>query len=240
MALGRGSLRQGGLSVTAGRLVLATVVVIVGVAATGAGTALPKSASTGCTGAMTGNINGNLTVPAGVSCILLKAHVRGNIHARRGSSLFLVGDVTVDGNISDPPNTSVQIASPSQRGPNTIRGNVSSAVVICGAVVNGNVTMLGNTFEVAVGGSEAGAACQPNGGGNKISGNLTVVHNAPTFFRVADNKVAGNVTIVDTAGAATKRVLNNSIRGNLICVHNDQPFVRSGNVASLSVGQCAP
>jgi hypothetical protein len=239
MALGHGGLRHRRLGVAGGRLILATFVVIVGVAGIGAGTALPKSASTGCTGVMTGEIHGNLIVQAGVSCTLRKAHVHGNIHAMRGSSLVLAGDVTVEGNISDPPGTKVDIHTQSPLGPNTIRGNVSSAFQICGAVVGGNVTMLGNTF-LALGGSEAGAACRAIGGGNKIAGNATVIHNDPTFFRVADNKVNGNVTIIETAGAATKRVLNNSISGNLVCVHNDQPFVRSGNVASLSVGQCAP
>jgi hypothetical protein len=239
MAVGHDGMEQKGFRVGPGGLVLATFVAIIGLAGIFAGPATPSSIV--CTGVMTGEIDGNVIVPAGASCTLEAAHVNGNIRAEPGaSSLSLLGDVVVRGNISDAPNTDVEIISEAPRGTNTIYGNVSSAVVICGAVVDGNVTMTGNTFEVALGGSESGAACQPVGGGNRISGNVSVTDNAPIFFRVADNQVGGNVTIKDTTGPATKRVLNNTVRHNLTCRDNDQPFVVAGNVAAKSVGQCAP
>jgi hypothetical protein len=238
MLFARRAVRQRSLMVTGGRLILGTFVTIVSVAAIGAGTATPSPGLTLCTGTMTGTIRGNVTVPMGKTCSLQTAVVTGNMRAQAGSSLAVLGDVTVKGNIVGAPST-VQIYSRPPHGPNTITGNVTGGQMICGAVMRGNVTMSRNSILLALGGTESGAACRNLGGGNKITGNVIVSDNAPSFFRVADNQVRGNVIIRGTSGTATKRVLNNSIRGVLVCRDNKQPFVTSGNVATISVGQCA-
>jgi hypothetical protein len=227
-----GGLRRGVLGLLIGSAMFMLVV---------ASSAADINGSTTCTGTLAGTINGNITVPAGATCTIRAATVNGNIGLDGVSSnLNIVGDVTVNGNITSPPNADVVIDSPAPLGPNTINGNISSAELICGATVNGNVSMSGNAVEVALGGTEPAAACQLIGGGNKISGNVTIANNSPMFFRVADNRINGNVTIVHTTGSATKRILNNSINGILSCEANDPPLQVSGNSASVATGQCAP
>jgi hypothetical protein len=210
--------------------------------------------STTCTGDMTGSFE-SIVVPPGAYCGLYSANVNGNIAAYEGSQLFIGGGVTVIGNVSATSPQWFYIYTDPAAVANNIHGNVTVigatgdlqnpfsgvAVYICGTIIGGNVRITDTINSIAFGGSEPGAACESNGGGNSVpAGNVRIEDNAGPFFRVADNTVAGNMRIIGNTGSATKRVLNNQIGLQLTCLYNDSPFVIGGNNAKKLIGQCRP
>jgi|GEM_PF-3076502 len=212
------------------------------------------ASSTMCTSDMTGAFE-SIVVPAGAYCGLSSATVNGSIAAYEGSQLFIAGGVTVIGNISAASPQWFYIYTNSPAVANNIHGNVAVigatgdlqdplagvAVVICGAIIGGNVRITDTVNSVAFGGSEPGAACSTFGGGNSVpAGNVRIEDNAGPFFRAADNVVSGNMRVIGNTGPATKRVLNNQVGLQLTCLYNDSPFVIGGNQAKKLVGQCHP
>jgi hypothetical protein len=212
------------------------------------------AASTTCTGDMTGTFD-SIVVPPGAYCGLSSATVNGSIAAYEGSQLFIAGGVTVIGNVSATSPQWFYIYTDPAAVANNIHGNIAVigatgdlqdpfagvAVYICGTIIGGNVRIADTINSIAFGGSEPGAACQPNGGGNSVpAGNVRIEDNAGPFFRVADNTVAGNMRIIGNTGSATKRVLNNQAGLQLTCLYNDSPFVIGGNSAKKLIGQCHP
>jgi hypothetical protein len=203
-----------------------------------------RADSTMCSSDMSGATLGSVDVPAGTECDLSNATVNGNIYMQAGSVLAIYGNVTVTGNISGLGSRIVEIYN-GGTGSNEVVGNVTidsnDTAFICGSRIDGNIA-ISNSYglEVAFGGSEPGAACSRSGGGNVVGGTVSIANNKVTFFRAADNVVSKNMTILDNIGLATKRVLNNTVTGNLTCSDNDPPFIIGGNHAAKLIGQCKP
>jgi hypothetical protein len=225
---------------------------IIGLALAFSGVAASASAQTTiCDGVLSGAFH-SVFVPAGRPCSMHDATVEQSIVVSEWAQLQLVGNVTVDGNISASGAASVQ-ALTTAAGSNTVRGNImvvgTDYVRICGTQIGGNVLVIetanrgavGTFSLVAFGGEQAGSVCQSVGGGNTVtSGNVRIDSNDVTFFRVADNVVAGNMTISGNTGVAAKRVLNNQVGLRLTCRDNVEPLLADGNTAAKLIGQCEP
>jgi hypothetical protein len=52
------------------------------------------------------------------------------------------------------------------------------------------------------------------------------------------NTVGGNVQVLKNRGEGPKTVLDNTVRQDLQCNKNDEPFVGGPNVAHQAEGQC--
>ena len=225
------------------------------------GAGVASAASVNCTGTLTGTFD-NIIVPAGAECDLGAATVNGSINVRAGALLFIYGPATVKGSVSGTGSAAIIIynasvtptASINKNAPvsgksevvagNNVLGNLNitnnNTAQICGAFIGGNVFITGTYgTEVAFGGSEPGAACSQNGGGNVIGGTVSIQNNNTTFFRDADNVVGRTMTVSGNQGSANKNVLNNSVAGTLSCFNNAAPFNAGGNSATTSTGQCA-
>src|SRR5690348_16754498 len=66
------------------------------------GASAVRAADTICTGALSGNITGNIIVPKGASCTLSDATVTGDLHVRQNASLTVDATqqpTTINGNV---------------------------------------------------------------------------------------------------------------------------------------------
>jgi hypothetical protein len=224
--------------------ILAVVGFALGLSAVGS----PTYAQTVCTGDASGAFQ-SLLVPAGAVCRVSNATIEQGIVALEGSWLYLLGGVTVNGNVSASSPTLFE--SLAIHGVNTIHGNVAIVggeyVTACGTQIGGNVLIAETAnrgtfgFSLVLFGGTNGFACAPVGGGNTVSsGNVRIAYNDLTYMQVADNAVSGNVTIVGNTGAAAKYVFHNQLTQHLTCRDNVDPVVAEGNTAAKLVGQCAP
>lgn len=195
----------------------------------------------------------NVVVPRGQECVLVGADVKGNVKALRGSSLVAISN-RIGGNVEgDRPQNIALLGTDTD--PTIVGGNVSITGVtgpglpFDGLTVNAAVcdTILpgGNiSIEKSRGGTIAVGSPDPTiCGGNELGkGNIVVQQNlipAPELFFVADNEVGGNLQVFKNRGDGAKSVSGNTVRQNLQCKRNDQPFVGGPNVAGKAEGQCS-
>jgi len=173
-------------------------------------------------------INGNLVVPANMTCALFFVTVTGNVQVGTGASLFLQG-ATIDGNLrADQCNQVALIIR--GFGPTRVGGNarIENCTLFGAAgapiIIDGNLACNGNGRCIV----EVGSV----GGNAQINGNGGVTLGSTTF--------GGNVQVDDNTGASI--VGGNTIGGNLSCQGNTPPPIDQGDpntVAGKKQGQCA-
>jgi hypothetical protein len=184
---------------------------------------------------LTGTINGNVIVPAGVDCVI-DATVVGNVDALPGAlSLTLFGAVVL-GNIDAEDvvgrvlvrnviaSGNVEISGP---------GGPESQAVVCGLRSGGNLNIQKISLVTAIGPTELGGCLI---GGNNIGGDVTVRRNTGSLV-IAFSTVTGSLSVLENTGNTS--VGGNSIGGTLKCEDNMPSFALGGNVATKKKGQCA-
>jgi hypothetical protein len=170
-------------------------------------------ADTVCSGSMTGAIAGNLVVPAGGSCTLYQANVKGDVQVERGASLTVNGLEewsSIGGNVQAD-----QCASTLLQGSVTVGGNVQ--IQRC----TGTSGFAGPWIKIL-----GDFQCQNNQGSceatlGEVDGNVQVQNNSAS--------VAGDISL-------------NLVGGNLQCQGNAvaPTHALGGNWVSASLqGQCA-
>jgi hypothetical protein len=171
----------------------------------------PAPAATTCNSTITDTtISGNVIVPNGANCRLIRVHVTGNIQVQGGGALILQG-TTVDGSVQSTGARWVRIDNRSRiRGSVQILGTTGTPPgftwnMICISTIGGNLQISNNFARFAIGDP---VVCS---GGNAIGGSV---------------QVSGN--------QARVRVSNNAIGNSLQCSGNTPPA--TGNPGSNSVG----
>jgi hypothetical protein len=223
------------------RLVVAALlsaVVTLGGAPAQAGSDFP------CVGTVVGGVYENVVVPEGGFCNIRNAQIRGNLKALSGSTLFVSGGNTIQGNVEGDHAQRVDIfhRAPSPT-PNIIYGNGvivadPQTTFVCGALLpNGNIVVVKSRGGVL---SIGGAGCGGSGEGNTVErGNIKVEDNIINgLFEVARNHAGQNLQVYKTTGTATKRVQNNTAGESVQCFDNAAPFVGGPNFAPKVEGQC--
>lgn len=115
----------------------------------------PMAWSATCNKAMNNTmINGDLTVPAGATCIINNTVVNGDVTAQKNSTL-VVDKATVHGNINAESAKVVKILTSAIQG-DVKTSHISAAFVIDKSSINGDLSCLGNA--------------RLSGGNNAISG----------------------------------------------------------------------
>jgi Tannase and feruloyl esterase len=170
-------------------------------------------ADTVCSGSMTGAIAGNLVVPAGGSCTLYQATVKGDVQVQRGASL------TVDG---------LEEWS-------WIRGNVQ-ADQCASTLLQGSITVGGNVQIQHCTGTSGFS-----GPGIKILGDFQCQNNQGSCEATL-GEVDGNVQVQNNSASVAGDISLNVVGGNLRCQGNTAAPTHTlgGNWVSASLqGQCA-
>jgi hypothetical protein len=200
------------------RFTVITAAAIGALLATSAG-ALAKDVN--CASSLSGTINGNVKVPANMTCTLTDIAVTGNVTVARNAFLTVSGG-TISGNVQGENCFIVNLFADPAGDPLVVGGNVqignctgpSGASVARGPVtIDGNFHCHNNT-----------APCTADG--VTIGGNVQVTNNE---FNEADFGFANNVS-------------NNTISGNLQCEGNDPapfPYDGGNTVAGNKLGQCS-
>jgi hypothetical protein len=211
-------------------------------------TVFPSSASaddTRCVGLLSGTFD-NVVVPRNADCVLSGSTVRGNVTARRGSSLFssfnqIAGNVEGDGPRwvgSQTDRIGGDFALTGATGPGFSIFGLSVNVFVCGtSLTSGNIAV-----EKSRNGTVAVGSPNPICLGNDVAqGNILVQENvipAPELLTVERNTVGGNVQVFKNRGEGLKTVMANVVHENLQCKENDPPFLGGPNVANKAEDQC--
>src|SRR5579871_1269903 len=188
-----------------------------------AGVPTAWAADVTCTGMMSGNasgalsITGNVSVPQGANCTLSFVNVTGNVRAGKGSTLLITGYTE----------------------PSTIGGNVQ-ADGCYSALLEGAVTVGGN---VQIQGCNGNGPNGFQGPDVVINGNFQCQGNASNAASCLAwlGKVYGNVDIQFNHGPTAPDVSLVTVGGNLICLLNSSaPTHLHGPswVDGVSLGQC--
>jgi hypothetical protein len=202
------------------------------------------SATTFCSGALTGNLD-NVEVRPGQTCTLSGATVRGTVKAQENSRLFASNN-TVRGNIigdkaevMDLRRNTLDGSIDIKEGETDDPGGVDDVQVFANNVRFGEIKI-----EKMAGEIEVGVARDPSLGNTVPRGNIFLQENRPVaqppFFglEVSSNVVGGTLQVFKTFGSAPKSVTGNRVRQNLQCKENDAPFASSGNTAGKFEDQC--
>jgi cytoskeletal protein CcmA (bactofilin family) len=178
--------------------------------------------------AVTGTIHGNVTVPAGASCLLTTgAHVTGNVSS--------AGTVTVAGKIDGNLTSSgpVTIGSGSTIGGNLQTQQTSLAITGPGTTIGGNLQVQGGGAVSIIGNPSADATF-----GITIAGTLQVQELAASngVDGICATKIGGNVQWQNNAAPVTIGGPNcpgNTIGGNLQVQNNVLPSGNSTPAATI-------
>ena len=233
----------------AARVAAASAVVVAAVAV---GFAAPAGAAvTQCVGTVTGEVDGDLIVPAGAACVLAGAQVHGNVIVSQGASLHAVAagpvTTTIDKNVLGFDVQSVLLQYQTQVGGNFVIDGATGGVTgfDINVHVGGNAIVVRNagyTFidaaivdqNVLVTGSTGGVEVE----WNRVGGSEDVSWNVPTTMSVYGNQVARTLTVLHNTGGGHKQVIANNATRSLTCLGNDEPFVGGPNASSNVNGQC--
>lgn len=193
------------------------------IGAAGISTLLATSASAGppqtCTGTMTGTYAA-INVPAGATCTLDGATVRGNVTVGIGSTLMTTG-------------STIRL---------NVKGNLAAKVNIIDTDVWGQIHLTRTAGEIIIGND--GCKVDPNAGGNinlqdnfgpiaicqmTVKNNI-LLHGNHNRIGVFDNRVGNNIHVYRTDAPAI-RLRDNTVRGNLAMFDNTvvKAFVAKGN-----------
>ena len=212
------------------------------------GPVIIPASSTGCNGVYNGTFSGNLIISSGEICEFRAGGVTGSI-TMTGGSLILT-NATVGGSVEIQGGTFTL-------GPSlTIQGDLqiqnlptgTTANMICGATVAGDLLFQNNTASVQIGyqtacaGNYIGGYLQVGNNNastwlfnNTVTGSLQDQNNsAPT--QVVGNRVGGNLHVQNNSAAT--QVFNNSVASTLAC-QNNRSITGGGNTAKQKQGQCA-
>lgn len=193
------------------------------IGAAGISTLLATSASAGppqtCTGTMTGTYAA-INVPAGATCTLDGATVRGNVTVGIGSTLMTTG-------------STIRL---------NVKGNLAAKVHIIDTDVWGQIHLTRTAGEIIIGND--GCKVDPNAGGNinlqdnfgpiaicqMMVKNNILLHGNHNRIGVFDNRVGNNIHVYRTDAPAI-RLRDNTVRGNLAMFDNTvvKAFVAKGN-----------
>lgn len=206
----------------------------------------------------------NVVVPQGGFCVIKGATIKGSVKALENSRLY-IRDSAVGGNIDGDKADVVQIVSVTVKygsiqikegGPNTV-GHYEAAV--CDTTLwNGNIQIEKTLAEVGlfVGnpGTLVGLPDSTNCLGNTLKrGNIKVEENHILVLAPAagltiiantvggpptSNGPGGNLQVFKNSGDGNKEVSGNTIRQNLQCKENQDPFISAGNLAREFEDQC--
>jgi hypothetical protein len=194
--------------------------------------------------ALTGTIKGNLTVPAGDSCLLTSnAHVTGSVQLGRGATLIDQG-ATIDQNLNATDPTAVQIGgsqtstigqSVEITGLSGVGPDGSGDNYICNASVGQNLSVqnaAAGASPIVIGDSAPGSDCSA---GDTVGQNLQLQGNA-AMVDAADNQVGQNLQVTNNTGGV--RVDRNQVGQNLQVQNNSAGAEVSGNTVSHNA-QCS-
>jgi hypothetical protein len=224
------------------------IALVVGLAAVtlGVWSAPAVADDTFCVLSLTGQFD-NVVVPENTACTLVGSRVKGNVKVLRGASLFS-SDNTIGGNVEGDGPAFVGSAGDTIGGNFTVTGatgpgfefqEFSLNVFVCGALLpEGNITVKESVNGTIAVGSTIDA-CPGNvvaKGNIKVEDNLITA--PPEALAVQRNTVGGNIQVFKNRGEGEKFVTENTVRQNLQCKENDQPFAGSPNVARNAEGQC--
>jgi len=163
------------------------------------------AAVTSCAGSLSGNLNGNIVVPTGASCVLSDATVTGSVQVQQNASLVVDATqqpTTIGGNVQ-----AVNCASALLEGGVTVNGSVQivqcsqkSGFVGPGVKIGGNFQCTNNAggCEADLGDVKGGVQIQGSGASDvslvSVGGNLQCQGNTPPpTHTFGPNFVSGNL-----------------------------------------------
>jgi hypothetical protein len=217
---------------------------------------------TNCVGSLTATYD-NIVVPAGASCYLSGARVRGNILVRTGARLSITSrpegsggfglqnPTIVDGSVQAENAEYVSIFGSEVRGNVQLKGGSEGASFFF-ARVRGNLQVEGmaGRLSVAITGIGGGLDVTKTSGGIEIVlgfvfGSVKLADNVvppgdPFLLglNVQTVQVSGDLQVQNNRGLGTKRVTGNTVGGGLQCSGNTASFVGGPNTAVKHQGQC--
>ena len=208
-----------------------------------------RANDTPCVGVLTG-AHDNVVVPAGATCTLLGATVRGNVKVLARAT-FIGRNSRIGGNVES------QFANFTDlRGGNVVLGSVSiynsdvysdicgneigeNVIVQYGGIFSGIQSGLSSVFCIPAAPNRIGGkvhvektAFFQDVEGDEIGGDLQILENTALFARrLNNNRVGGNMQVFKNMGAPTS-IVRNSIQGALQCGENAPPPVVAANTAA--------
>jgi len=175
-------------------------------------------AAPACTGTLTGDIVGPVTVNSGESLCITNARVVGPVTVNPGGSLTVLTSKINRGITADNP----------------------AFFSVCGSDVSGPSTTPGRGIAVSNAGVPLRIGDPANGcAANRVAGDVTLTANT-AGLTVGSNIVSGNVTLTNNLNGIDT-VKANTIYGALGCSGNNPPPTNAGqpNTAGSKSGQCA-
>jgi hypothetical protein len=198
----------------------------------------------------------NVVVPEGRDCFMNQATVRGNLKALPGSRLF-VSSSEIRGNVEgDKPEAlwltrgiegnfvggNVAVTGAGAGAPFQVPGGgplVHVSVAICDTILPGGNVSIEKSSEETAGTVAVGSPILECGGNELEKGNIFVQENfVSEFLVVIGNAVGGNLQVFKNRGPGAKSVSLNTVREDVQCKENDQPFVGGPNAARKAEDQC--
>jgi len=169
-----------------------------------------------CSSTVSGQIDGDVNVPAGAVTCITNAQISGSVNVAPGGAVVInyshiQGNLRIDG---------------------------AAGVRMCGTNVRGATTVTGSFGPVLIGGALTGdGRCAPN----QFTGPVTL--DANQFVGLANNQFRGNLTVTWSAGLnPSTRIQGNQVRGNLSCANNTPAATNDGRrnqVSGSRSGQCS-
>ena len=169
-----------------------------------------------CTSTVSGQVTGDVNVPAGAVTCITNAQISGSVNVAPGGAVVInyshiQGNLRIDG---------------------------AAGVRMCGTNVRGATTVTGSFGPVLIGGALTGdGRCAPN----QFTGPVTL--DANQFVGLANNQFRGNLTVTWSAGLnPSTRIQGNQVRGNLSCANNTPAATNDGRrnqVSGSRSGQCS-
>lgn len=184
-----------------------------------------------CTRDVTGRFE-NLIVPAGATCLVVDALVRGNVQVGRGASV-VVRNSEVRGNVEGVGSRSLDVNG------GRVIGNIKvtegshpagSVARIDGGVVVGGDIQIAESFGAWIRVFDA-----------QVDGNIQVVENrTESELDLDGNRVRGNIQVFKNQGQGAQLVRHNWSDQSIQCKENRGSFVGSPNRAGDFEDQCGP
>ncbi len=185
------------------RSVLARLLFVVPLLAVGIalGTPSPAAAAGECANqTLTGTIKTGLVVPAGTTCSLQLADVRGSVTVEAGGILFSTFS-EIRGSVTATNPHTVLIQGGVVRGSVSVTGGTATVHVL-EAEVRGNISFVSNHVSVS---TEVSSAI--------VRGNVTVAGNTAPFNIVKNNNISGNLDCTSNSPVVTNSGLANTVGG---------------------------
>jgi hypothetical protein len=211
-----------------------------------------------CKRTMTGaTVKGDLIVPAGAACRLVRVTVRGDINVRAGGflqarhttvrgdargrraqTLFFDRRSTLKGNLVAERTGQVFVFASTVGGRIDVR-HAAGKVNICGNSIQGDIHIAQRSGPDILVGDPLAVDCP----GNLVKqGDILLEDNATDVeLVVRGNRLRrGDLELRRNGGPSAKTVQDNTGKGQLVCLGNAAPFASFGNIGwARLLGQCA-